>query len=118
MIARWELADWQHYCEQSMRELDFKPVIFVLTTPFCGTCKLTMHMVQILAMSKPNWMFVELSSTPFADLMQQWKIESVPCILILERNQELKRWYRVGSVTELWQNLTPYIKDKEENTKS
>jgi thioredoxin 1 len=84
-------------------------IILILTTPFCGTCKLAVQMAEIVREGNPKWRFAIISTTDFADLFRDWQIESVPCILIMQGVVEKDRWYRIGSVPELWQRIAQHM---------
>ncbi|WP_246054186.1 thioredoxin family protein [Paenibacillus anaericanus] len=70
-------------------------------TPFCGTCKLTEKMLNIvletgtvITVSKMN-----INYTPF--LRDAWKISSVPCLVVLQNGAPIQIEYAMSSVVEL-----------------
>lgn len=70
-------------------------------TPFCGTCKLTEKMLNIvletgtiIPVSKMN-----INYAPF--LRDSWKISSVPCVVILQNGAPIQIQYAMSSVVEL-----------------
>lgn len=75
-------------------------MIFIYT-PFCGTCHLARKILEeIEVASKGNITFYELNAGLFPEVMQQKRIESVPCLL-LTTNAEPSKIYSFESLGEL-----------------
>ena len=79
---------------------DDKEALFFFT-PFCGTCKLTERMLNIvletgniIPLSKMN-----INYAPF--LRDSWKISSVPCLVILQNGAPVQIQYAMSSVVDL-----------------
>lgn len=84
---------------------DAKPCHIIFGyTPMCGTCKMAERMLNIaneilkLPMTK-----VDLNFHP--QYTEAQEIQSVPVIILMAYDQEIKRIYAVGSVTDLLENL-------------
>jgi thioredoxin-like negative regulator of GroEL len=79
-----------------------------LYTPFCGTCKVTERMLDIILTMQPNLPLCKSNINFLPNISREWQIRSVPCIVILERGK--KRFlYRMQSVDELYRQLLPLI---------
>ncbi|MFC5714284.1 thioredoxin family protein [Thalassorhabdus alkalitolerans] len=85
-------------------------VMIYFYTPWCGTCKIAEKM--ILAAE-------ELSAAPSAykgnvnlmpEIVQQLKIQSVPCVKIFKEGDCKETIYAFGSIESFINNLKPYIK--------
>jgi thioredoxin-like negative regulator of GroEL len=70
-------------------------------TPLCGTCKMTERMLQIILTMMPNLPIVKSNVNFCPQLVQSWKIESVPCIVRLEQYGIADRRYRMQGVDDL-----------------
>ncbi len=81
-----------------------EPLALFVYTPFCGTCKLTENMLNIIVHS--NDLAIVKSNINFMPLLtKQWHIQSVPCILIAQEGELLSVLYRINSIVDLWHYL-------------
>ncbi|GAB7056132.1 MULTISPECIES: thioredoxin family protein [Paenibacillus] len=70
-------------------------------TPLCGTCKVGMRMLEVIAAMHPD-IPVGLCNINYAPgLAHGWQIESVPCLVRIEDGNPAALLYRLGSVQEL-----------------
>ncbi|ANZ33924.1 thioredoxin family protein [Staphylococcus carnosus] len=73
-------------------------------TPMCGTCKISERMLDIaneilqLPVTKVDLNF-------HADFSEQYQIQSFPVLLIMSKDEEMKRIYAFQSVPYLLENL-------------
>ncbi|OPH47251.1 hypothetical protein BC351_12170 [Paenibacillus ferrarius] len=80
-----------------------------LFTPFCGTCKITERMLEIIRTMQPDLPLVKSNINFLPQLSREWQITSVPCIVMLEAGKENTFMYRMQSVDELYRRLLPLI---------
>ncbi|OAS16251.1 thioredoxin family protein [Paenibacillus oryzisoli] len=80
-----------------------------LYTPLCGTCKVTERMLDIILTMKPNLPLVKSNINFLPHLSQEWRIASVPCVVIIEPGKEKQYMYRMQSVDELYRRLIPLV---------
>jgi hypothetical protein len=85
------------------------PFAVFLYTPFCGTCKLTERMLNIILVIEPEIPMYKSNINFLPQLVRDWQIRSVPCIVIIEADGQQQFIYRMGSVDELYNNLKPLL---------
>ncbi|GGH37329.1 thioredoxin family protein [Paenibacillus segetis] len=92
-------SEWINRPQQEKPSGDKEALFFF--TPFCGTCKLTEKMLNIvletgtiIPVSKIN-----INYAPF--LRDSWKISSVPCLVILQDGNPIEIQYAMSSVVDL-----------------
>ncbi|MBO8162705.1 MAG: thioredoxin family protein [Brevibacillus sp.] len=74
-------------------------------TPLCGTCKLAAKMLQAAAAVSPPVTLYTVNLNLMPALAQDWKIESVPCLMIFRQGELVSRVYAMRSVEHLSQQL-------------
>ena len=82
--------------------------VYFLYTPFCGTCQLAERMLHIVKELLPNLPFGKMNLNLAPDLAQQFKIESVPCLLIYDGGNITEKIYAFHSVSHLYERLKKY----------
>lgn len=86
---------------ETMQVVEQPDKMIFIYTPFCGTCHLARKILEeIEEASKGNVTFYELNAGLFPEVMQQKRIESVPCLLITSK-EEPSRIYSFESLGEL-----------------
>lgn len=98
-LTQQELLDMAREQEQSF-------AIF-LFTPFCGTCKVTERMLDIIMSMQPGMPLYKSNINFLPQISREWQITSVPCIVIFKQGQEREFLYRMQSVDELYRKLLP-----------
>ncbi|CAG7629783.1 thioredoxin family protein [Paenibacillus allorhizosphaerae] len=71
-------------------------------TPLCGTCKVGERMLEIVLELDPRLPLGKCNVNVCRSLPFEWKVESVPCLLQLDRGVVAQRRYRMDSVDELY----------------
>lgn len=84
-----------------------RTIVLYIYTPFCGTCKLTSKMLNVVLEALPNVRIYQCNINRIPNFVAQWKITSVPCMIILNRNQVVQKEYAMKSVDHLYKLLTP-----------
>lgn len=82
-------------------------IVFVYT-PLCGTCKLADKMLRVVQSSFEALPIYALNINHSPAFAQQWKIESVPCLLVFQKGLGVERVYAFGSLGFLHSKLKPY----------
>ncbi|WP_171681903.1 thioredoxin family protein [Paenibacillus planticolens] len=98
-LSQQELLDCAHN-----QETAFAVFLF---TPFCGTCKVTERMLDVIMTMQPNLPLYKSNINFLPQISREWQITSVPCIVIFEPGKERQLLYRMQSVDELYRNLLP-----------
>ncbi|UKS29031.1 thioredoxin family protein [Paenibacillus sp. HWE-109] len=93
-----------------VNNLDDGAFAVFLYTPFCGTCKITERMLDIIMTMQPALPLVKSNINFLPQISREWQITSVPCIVILEAGKEKEMMYRMQSVDELYRRLMPLLK--------
>lgn len=70
-------------------------------SPFCGTCKLARQMLDIALEAVPNVTMYQLNINHDPQFAQQWKVRSVPCLIIFNKRDVEQKIYALQSVTFL-----------------
>jgi hypothetical protein len=94
--------------------LDESPFAVFLYTPFCGTCKLAEYMLNIILVMEPEIPIYKSNINFLPQLISDWQIRSVPCIVVVEANGQQQFIYSMGSVDELYNKLKPLLAKKHQ----
>ncbi|MFD3448775.1 thioredoxin family protein [Microbacteriaceae bacterium 4G12] len=83
-------------------------VILYIYTPLCGTCQVAKKMMAVIDAALPSLEIgmIDLNYAP--DLAMKYAIESVPCLLLFERGEIVKRIYAFQSVEYLYHELKSF----------
>jgi thioredoxin-like negative regulator of GroEL len=75
-------------------------------TPICGTCQIASKMLAVIEKLFPqtNVLKIDVNYQPL--LAEELKIESVPCLLVLEAGRTKDKIYAFKSVTDLFERIT------------
>ncbi|MCL1948672.1 MAG: thioredoxin family protein [Turicibacter sp.] len=96
-----EEIGYDRFLQQSMG----KGVLALLVyTPTCGTCQLAKKIMGVVAKGLPQVGCVQLNLNHHEQLAIDFKVQSVPCLLIFKEGEFLGSFYRF-SVLELYQHL-------------
>ncbi|TBL80259.1 thioredoxin family protein [Paenibacillus thalictri] len=85
---------------QALESGESRTVFFY--TPFCGTCKLTERMLDIILQMEPPREIWKCNVNFSPQLCREWQIASVPCLLQIVNGEPGGRLYRVQSVDALY----------------
>ncbi|RUS46830.1 thioredoxin family protein [Cohnella sp. AR92] len=95
-MREWEDGSWK----RELAELPEGSLLYV-HTPLCGTCALARRMLGVIEAMMPELDIQAANLNVMPGLAEQLKIESVPCLSILDKSGEWRNVYRFGSVVEL-----------------
>jgi thioredoxin-like negative regulator of GroEL len=101
------VKEWTQQELREHAETVVKPFAVFLYTPFCGTCKLTERMLSIILTMEPRLPISKSNVNFLPQIIQNWQITSVPCIVIIEAGKDMKRIYNMKSVDHLFDELRP-----------
>lgn len=102
-----------------MREMNEKEIRSLLTfhhegsavflyTPMCGTCNAGRRMLEVLEEMQQGMALYACNMNMAPKLAQDWKIESVPCIVFLQDGKVLEKLYAMQSVPVLYDKFKQY----------
>jgi hypothetical protein len=83
-----------------------------LYTPMCGTCKLAERMLDIIITMEPSLQIYKSNINLLAKFSQTWQVESMPCLLIMDKGELLRKIYAMRSVDDLYKILLPIMKKR------
>ncbi|UOQ46022.1 thioredoxin family protein [Halobacillus salinarum] len=101
-----------HPIENSDADVQLNNDTLALTfihTPFCGTCHLARKMLETLEASYNKELFYELNASLHPELMQKYKIESVPCLLVTENGKPTDKVYAFHSVPFMYDKVSQFV---------
>ncbi|GAE25015.1 thioredoxin [Halalkalibacter wakoensis JCM 9140] len=82
-------------------------VVFVYT-PLCGTCKVAKDMISIVQATHESLPIFSVNINHSPSFAQNWKIKSVPCLLIFQKGLGVERVYAFQSIGFIHHVLKPY----------
>ncbi len=98
-MEEWNREQWEQNKEQN--EL----TAFYLYTPMCGTCAVASKMLEVVEnvvldvpIGKANINYIE-------ELAMDYKIESVPCLLVSRNGEIQEKIYAFQSVQNIYEKL-------------
>ncbi|MGG6309508.1 thioredoxin family protein [Paenibacillus macerans] len=77
-----------------------REALFFVTT-LCGTCQLAEKMLNIARASGPCIPVSKLNINYAQKLREEWRISSVPCLIVLEDGRPVRQEYAMRSVVDL-----------------
>jgi thioredoxin-like negative regulator of GroEL len=84
-----------------------KTIVVYFYSPLCGTCKLSSQMLDIALEALPEVNIYKCNINSAQDIAAQWQITSVPCLVILSKDQIISRAYALKSVAHIYELLKP-----------
>lgn len=81
---------------------EFEGLLYAYT-PMCGTCSVAQKMLTVIAELLPEIEIAKMNVNFFQELAEEFKIESVPCLLIFKNGVVQQKIYAFRSV--------PYLHD-------
>lgn len=96
---------------QVKEELDIHKgtyTLFFIHSPFCGTCHVARKMLDTIEELWGKEVFYDVNAPLFPDMMQTYKVESVPCLLVLSENEVCEKIYAFHSVPHMLEIVKKY----------
>jgi thioredoxin 1 len=76
-----------------------------LYTPLCGTCQVASKMLIVVEAMLPKLKMIKADLNYLPDIAENYKIESVPCLLIFRKGMLEKKVYAFKSVPHIYELL-------------
>lgn len=80
-----------------------------LYTPFCGTCQVASKMLMVVEEIMPDLAMGKLNLNYRQDLANDWKIESVPCLVFIKNGSIQSKLYTFQSVPNVIEKIKEYL---------
>lgn len=77
-------------------------------TPFCGTCHIARGMLEKIESIHKQELFYDMNASFFPSFMQDYKVESVPCLLIKDQGEVKEKVYAFQSISNIYRYLLTY----------
>jgi len=81
------------------------PFAVYFYTPWCGTCRYGEKMLTVVRAMTPDGSFVKANVNFMPAVVQDWKIESVPCLAFVENKRVAEKIYTMRSVEYLLERV-------------
>ncbi|GGA76893.1 thioredoxin family protein [Ornithinibacillus halotolerans] len=94
--------------EITEEQLEKQDYLLYIYTPFCGTCNLARSMLEKIESVHKTEIFHKMNASFYPDFMQEYKIESVPCLLIKKNNIIQEKVYAFRSIPNIYSYLLTY----------
>lgn len=98
-METWSREEW----EAVMKEAEC--AVYYLYTPICGTCAVASKMMEVVQAMKPDIPIGKADLNYIEDLAVDYKIESVPCLLIAKDGVLVDKIYTFESVPNLLEKI-------------
>lgn len=94
-METWSREDWETV------KMESEETLFYLYTPICGTCAVASKMMDVVTAMKPDLPMGKADLNYIQDVAVDYKIESVPCLLITKNGMIREKIYAFHSVPDL-----------------
>jgi thioredoxin-like negative regulator of GroEL len=84
-----------------------RTIVIYFYSPLCGTCKLSSQMLDIALEALPELDIYKCNINRVQGVAAEWQITSVPCLVILNRDQIINKIYAMKSVAHIYEMLKP-----------
>ncbi|ERI08533.1 thioredoxin family protein [Aneurinibacillus aneurinilyticus] len=78
-------------------------------TPMCGTCGVAEKMLGVIEAATSALPLYKCDINFAPDLAREWRIESVPCLMLIEQGACSRKVYAMRSVPDLYDVLKPLM---------
>jgi thioredoxin 1 len=78
-------------------------------TPMCGTCEVASRMLTVIEELFPTIEIVKMNVNFYPELAEEFRIESVPCLLIMKNGAVEQKIYAFRSVPYLFEKIKQVI---------
>lgn len=95
----------QQITKEQLQDGNYLLFIF---SPFCGTCHVARAMLEKIESIHQQTIFFEMNASYYADYLQEHKVESVPCLLIMEQGEVKEKVYAFRSIGNIYTYLYEY----------
>lgn len=98
-MEEWTREQW----EELVKTQDV--TAFYLYTPMCGTCMVASQMMEVIEQLLPNVAIGKANINYLGEFAFDYKVESVPCLLISRDGEVVEKIYAFKSVPNLYEKL-------------
>lgn len=98
----------QELAEKELLQLngaDIARAAILFTTPMCGTCKVAERMLEIAEAVGLDYPLYKANINFTPRLREEWRIGSVPCLIVLRNGELVRQEYAMRSVDHLYRLL-------------
>lgn len=98
----------QELAEKELLQLngaDIARAAILFTTPMCGTCKVAERMLEIAEAAGIDYPLFKTNINFTPRLREEWRIGSVPCLIVLRNGKLVRQEYAMRSVDHLYRML-------------
>lgn len=99
-MNEWTYSEWKELADRE--EL----AAFYLYTPLCGTCAVASKILNVVTELKPDVPIGKANLNYVEELAAEYRIESVPCLLIKRKGKLLEKVYAFQSVQNILEKLS------------
>lgn len=82
--------------------------LLYIFTPFCGTCHVARGMLKKIEAMQRQEIFIEMNASFYPDFMQNYQIQSVPCLLIKKDGEIMEKIYAFKNIANIYHYLIMY----------
>lgn len=83
--------------------------LLFIHSPFCGTCHVARKMLDTIEELWGKEIFYDVNAPLFPEMMQMYKVESVPCLLVLNGDEVCEKVYAFHSVPHMNEIVNKYV---------
>ena len=84
---------------------DIGRAAILFSTPMCGTCKVAERMLEIAEAAGIDYPLCKININFAPRLREEWRIASVPCLIVLKNGSIVRQEYAMRSVDYLYSLL-------------
>lgn len=84
--------------------------LLFIYTPFCGTCHVARMFLEQIEKTLRQDIFYEMNASYYPEFMQQYKVESVPCLLIKKAGVVVEKVYAFHSIQNIYHYLIEHAR--------
>ncbi|MBD2869402.1 thioredoxin family protein [Paenibacillus arenilitoris] len=96
------IRDIDEAAAERLAHPDNGPAAVYFYTPLCGTCKLGERMLEIAVAAGADTPVAKLNINYAPHLRDVWRIASVPCLVLLQGGEPVRKEYAMKSVDSLY----------------
>jgi len=102
-MNEWSREDLEDFIKQQGSGLVY------LYTPFCGTCQVAGKMLSVTEKVLPDITVGKINLNYMSELARKWEVESVPCLVFLDKGDMADKLYAFQSVPYLVQKIKSFF---------
>ncbi|MFJ8236798.1 thioredoxin family protein [Ureibacillus sp. NPDC094379] len=98
-MEEWNQQEWEKHINEN------EVSAFYLYTPMCGTCAVALKMMEVIENVVTNIPIGKANINYLEQVAYDYKVESVPCLLISRNGKVEEKVYAFQSVQHLYEKL-------------